>query len=44
MAEQGGSQSPDGDFFDPELFPAVLSWLPQLMSQSPDGDFFDPEK
>ncbi len=36
------SQSPDGDFFDPEsrfISPLAGEW----QSQSPDGDFFDPE-
>ena len=32
------SQSPDGDFFDPEFF-----FQKGEKSQSPDGDFFDPE-
>ncbi len=36
------SQSPDGDFFDPEVGWGQRS--PQVYkSQSPDGDFFDPE-
>ncbi len=37
------SQSPDGDFFDPEssLIGSVAIWIGK--SQSPDGDFFDPE-
>ncbi len=36
------SQSPDGDFFDPELSKAD-SFPKGDKSQSPDGDFFDPE-
>ncbi len=37
------SQSPDGDFFDPELLAADLGVNVVERSQSPDGDFFDPE-
>ncbi len=45
MATNGlgvGSQSPDGDFFDPEE-PAQTQPYGLGLSQSPDGDFFDPE-
>ncbi len=38
-----GSQSPDGDFFDPEDVELLAESAQQLGSQSPDGDFFDPE-
>ena len=37
------SQSPDGDFFDPELSVSTTQDV-MVVSQSPDGDFFDPEK
>ncbi len=37
------SQSPDGDFFDPELCVRWSTSHDGLESQSPDGDFFDPE-
>ncbi len=37
------SQSPDGDFFDPERVEAELAAMRAAKSQSPDGDFFDPE-
>ena len=37
------SQSPDGDFFDPEAGLVLAVLVALLMSQSPDGDFFDPE-
>ncbi len=37
------SQSPDGDFFDPEHLTPLLHYLDGGGSQSPDGDFFDPE-
>ncbi len=37
------SQSPDGDFFDPERASrGTYGWFGRW-SQSPDGDFFDPE-
>ncbi len=38
------SQSPDGDFFDPEIWLAHGLGQFQMASQSPDGDFFDPEQ
>ncbi len=37
------SQSPDGDFFDPECDYFGLPFKTGFGSQSPDGDFFDPE-
>ncbi len=38
------SQSPDGDFFDPELVKfEIPGGVTTPESQSPDGDFFDPE-
>ncbi len=38
------SQSPDGDFFDPEDS-REYGWSSAFRSsQSPDGDFFDPEE
>ncbi len=41
-AEGFESQSPDGDFFDPEAIAQAFRNQDQW-SQSPDGDFFDPE-
>ncbi len=37
------SQSPDGDFFDPEQGVTLRDVQLWLKSQSPDGDFFDPD-
>ena len=37
------SQSPDGDFFDPEGQDCPSTLEDGSQSQSPDGDFFDPE-
>ncbi len=37
------SQSPDGDFFDPESRARCRNTKGESESQSPDGDFFDPE-
>ncbi len=37
------SQSPDGDFFDPEIPNGTRFEDLKVRSQSPDGDFFDPE-
>ncbi len=37
------SQSPDGDFFDPDTPTPTPSPVRLNESQSPDGDFFDPE-
>ena len=37
------SQSPDGDFFDPEASEKCFNSVVRVVSQSPDGDFFDPE-
>ncbi len=37
------SQSPDGDFFDPEWSSDSNGGWIEIKSQSPDGDFFDPE-
>ena len=41
-AEIIGSQSPDGDFFDPANQAEANAEAWRLKSQSPDGDFFDP--
>ncbi len=42
LLDIGVSQSPDGDFFDPEN-PTTGQVTGPDESQSPDGDFFDPE-
>ena len=42
MSKARMSQSPDGDFFDPEAA-ILLILIMGSLSQSPDGDFFDPE-
>ncbi len=38
------SQSPDGDFFDPDKWIVSESFWRRYSSQSPDGDFFDPDR
>ncbi len=42
--EDTKSQSPDGDFFDPEPLEGPDNCRGEALSQSPDGDFFDPEQ
>ena len=38
------SQSPDGDFFDPDVIVVQAKYSANAPeSQSPDGDFFDPD-